>query len=407
MYSASNAFHNAVKNGAHQIALLIFDDAVFSNEDINVTKGIEFNDYFCTEENLAIGQALSNEISFTLFNDHGYLNDYAFGDFLATIGVMTEDDTVFSEEQPGTTIRIRDSNGYAWYGSETSPYIHTIRTYSISSPGFVVKSLLSYNGYVYAFGANGECKRYAEYNGAMESVTLNDFMKHKVAGWGNTGYRFVPQTRQFEKYWTVHDHPSATLSRTHKKTYEFVPLGYFTAERPNVPNKIEINFNCYDWMQKFEKDMPSDADLDAAYRRFYPSGGGYSYPVTFTKLFRAMCAYADLRYWGSFVNASATISARPDAFNSATMREVLGWLAEAAGSVARVNRDGYVQMDWIRTTNQQIDENGYSEFDPYWYKTKTVTKLCNRASNGDYDKYSGTGNEAYLIQDNPLLKGVE
>ena len=36
-----------------------------------------------------------------------------------------------------------------------------------------------------------------------------------------------------------------------------------------------------------------------------------------------------------------------------------------------------------------------------------VTKLENRASDGSYDKTSGSGDEVYLIQDNPLLKGVE
>ena len=72
MYSASEAFHNAVANGAHQMALLIFDDAVFTNDDINVTAGIEFNDYFNTEEDLAIGQALSNEISFSIFERYSF-----------------------------------------------------------------------------------------------------------------------------------------------------------------------------------------------------------------------------------------------------------------------------------------------------------------------------------------------
>ena len=69
MYSASNDFHTAVANGAHQIALLIFDDAVFTNDDINVSSGIEFHDYFNTETDLSIGQALSNEINFSIFND--------------------------------------------------------------------------------------------------------------------------------------------------------------------------------------------------------------------------------------------------------------------------------------------------------------------------------------------------
>ena len=67
MYPASEEFHTAVANGAHQIALMIFDSvlddskAVFTNDDINVSAGIEFNEYFNTEEDISIGKALSNE----------------------------------------------------------------------------------------------------------------------------------------------------------------------------------------------------------------------------------------------------------------------------------------------------------------------------------------------------------
>ena len=49
MYNASSAFHTAVANGSPQMALLIFSDAVFCNRDINVSVGIEFNDYFNVE----------------------------------------------------------------------------------------------------------------------------------------------------------------------------------------------------------------------------------------------------------------------------------------------------------------------------------------------------------------------
>ena len=60
----------------------------------------------------------------------------------------------------------------------------------------------------------------------------------------------------------------------------------------------------------------------------------------------------------------------------------------------------------MKTTSQVFDENGYMEFNPYWYQTKQVTKVYNRASDGSYDNSGGDGDQAYLIQDNPLLKGV-
>ena len=92
MYSASSAFHEAVRNGKEQKALLIFPDCVFTDDDISVDDGIEFHDYFNVEEDLGIGQTTSNEISFSLFNDDRLLNDYEFGDFLATLGVLVGED---------------------------------------------------------------------------------------------------------------------------------------------------------------------------------------------------------------------------------------------------------------------------------------------------------------------------
>ena len=89
------------------------------------------------------------------------------------------------------------------------------------------------------------------------------------------------------------------------------------------------------------------------------------------------------------------------------MREVIKWIAEAAGGIARINRDGQMIIDWIHDANQTLTMNDYETFDPYWYKTKQIRKLMNRGSDGSYDRYEGSASgETYLIQDNPLLKGV-
>lgn len=378
MYQASEAFHTAVANAAHQIALLIFDDAVFTNDDINVTAGIEFNDYFNTDEDLSIGRALSNHISFSIFNDHGLLNNYEFGDFTATIGAQIGNETI---TQQGTVYAESASHTYTAYSS--SPYLKRDGTAVSSQPAKAIKSMLIYDGTVYCLLTNGAVVGYNDSTGATKSVTVNNFMKRQMGLWAGKGISYVNRMLRIWK-------------GNKKRTYEFVPLGRFNAERPNVPTVNEIHFTCYDLMQRFEKDMPSDADL------------GITYPITYGNLFAAMCDYVDVPYrTTTFINSTAEVISRPDDFNNVTMREVLQWLAEAAASVARFDRDGYLVMDWVRTTNQSLDEHGYMEFSPYWYQTKQITKLHNRASNGDYDKVAGTGAEAYLIQDNPLLKGVE
>ena len=377
MYSASNAFHNAVANGAHQIALLIFNDAVFTNDDIDVSAGIQFNDYFNTEDDLTIGTALSNEISFSLFNDERLLNDYEFGDFTATIGAQIGNETVTAQ---GTLQAQSDNHTYVAYS--TSPYLKRDGVAVSSQPARAVKSMLIYDGTVYCLLVNGAVIGYKDSTGATKSVSVNDFMLRQMTKWDGKG---ISYSNRILRIW----------KGTNKRTYEFVPLGVFTAERPNVPDVIQIQFTCYDLMQKFDKDMPSAEEL------------GLTYPTTFSNLFIKLCSYAGVQYGSTyFINSTASIDEEPEEFKNATMREVLQWLAEAAGSVARINRDGRLVMDWLHNTSTVIDEHGYKEFNPYWYETKSVSKLYNRGSDGSYENTVGSGDEGYLIQDNPLLRGV-
>lgn len=379
MYQASTAFHNAVASGAHQIPLLIFEDAVFTNADLNVSDGIEFNDYFNTEEDLSIGQALSNEISFTLFNDFGLLNDYEFGDFTATIGAMIGAETYTVD---GTVQAVSDS--HTWVAYSSSPYLKRDDTAVASQPTSPVISMLIYKDIVYCMLQNGTAKCYKDSTGTYQnSIDVNDFMLAQMRKWAGKGVFYKDRILNI---W----------ERGLLRTYEFVPLGCFTAERPNVPSVIEIHFTCYDYMQKFEKDMPTAAEL------------GISYPITIGGLLEAMCNYAGVEYRSSsFINSTAVLTKHIEEFDNVTMRDVISWIAEAACSNARFDRDGYLIMDWIHSTNQSLNESNYSEFNPYWYETKRVTDLCNRASNGEYDVRVGSGgDEVYLIQDNPLLKGV-
>lgn len=381
MYSASSEFHDAVANGAHQMALLIFNNGptVFTNDDIDVQEGISFHDYFNTNEDLSIGQALSNEISFTLFNDSGMQN-YSYGDFTATIGVQTVEDT---KTFNGTLYL--DTGEHRYIATTTSPYLKRDGVALSSPPGRQVTCMLYYNGIVYCRLQTGAIIAYNDSTGAPKSaVVVTSIMDKKFRSWSGKSIAYKDNTLDI---W---------IGRQHKQ-YEFVPLGVFNAERPNVPTVNMVHFTCYDMMQKFDVDMPSDSAL------------GITYPISFTDLFIKLATYENLQYLtdGITINANAQLHGRPEAFDNATMRDVLQWLAEATGSVARINRDGKLVMDWVRSTDTVIDEHGYSEFNPYWYQTKQITKLHNRSSDGEYNIIIGSGTEGYLIQDNPLLRGVD
>lgn len=178
------------------------------------------------------------------------------------------------------------------------------------------------------------------------------------------------------------------------KTYQFTPLGTFIAERPNVVNVKAISITANDQMQLFDVDMPKDN----------ASGFNITWPATLATLYTKMCSYVGVSYrTSSFTNSNLVVSSRPKAFNNATMRDVLSWIAEAAGSVCRFNRDGKLDMVWFNTVNKTYDENDYSGFEPYWYETTAVNGLAVRS--GSNEHVTGSGSNKYLIKDNPFLTG--
>lgn len=383
MFNCSAAFKAAVRNNADQKALLIFDDCVFTDEDINVTNGIEFHDYFNTEEDLSIGQATSNEINFTLFNDERLLNDYEFGDFLATLGAQIGTTTY---QQTAPVVVYSPYSGATYFGNDVNPFIRRNYVALSPQPSFAVKSILVYGGKVWCFSNDGRFAVYDDATGAniTSQNPLNAFMRRKTQNWDGKGLCYHRDTRIL----TIRENGE-------EKKYEFVPLGMFTADRPKAPDKIQIDMTCYDFMQKFEKDMPTDSEL------------GISWPCTIGTLYAKMCNYVGVRYaTSSFINSSASVKSRPRDFDNVTMRDALKWIAEAAASNAKFDRNGVLKLAWLQKTGQTYTASNYSEFNPYWYETKSVTKLVNRDTQGGGDKIIGSGTEGYLIQDNPLLRGV-
>ena len=377
MYAASQAFHDAVRNGNHQMPLLIFNDAVFTQTEIDVDMGIEFDDNFNMEEDMAIGQATSNEIRFTLINASHDLDNYEFGEFIATIGV----EIGRTQYTHSGTVKITTPNA-TYIGNSTTPYITRNGVTLTRQPTFPVMSLMYYDNLVWCFGSNGEYAIFNDTTGlnVTTSRMISTYMRNRTKVWGGTG--FVMNNRIL----TIYKGGIAT-------TYEFVPLGVFIADRPNVPDQLKVDFTCYDRMTKFDKDMPTAEQM------------GITYPTTIGQLFVKLCQYADVPYRTSnFLNSMAEITKEPQEFKTSTMRQVLMWIAEAAGSNARFDRDGYLILDWLKLTVQSYDEHDYIEFMPYWYETERVGQVNVRETSSGREQIVGSG-VAYLIQDNPLIKG--
>lgn len=176
------------------------------------------------------------------------------------------------------------------------------------------------------------------------------------------------------------------------RTYEFTPLGVFLADRPAVVRKKILSITANDRMTLFDVPMPSPEDL------------GVSYPTTLEELFRRMGSYLKVLCSAeAFMNDTLVVPKEPEAFCGATMRDVLGWIAEAACSIARFDRDGVLEFAWFHATDKAYDEHGYTEFTPSWYETAAVDGLHVRNADSEEKTMLGLESNVYLIEDNPFL----
>ena len=176
------------------------------------------------------------------------------------------------------------------------------------------------------------------------------------------------------------------------RTYEFTPLGVFIADRPAVVKKKILEITANDRMTLFDVPMPAPEEL------------GITYPTTLEVLFRKMGDFVRVPYsQDAFLNSTLMIPEEPEAFIGATMRDVLGWIAEAACSIARFDRNGVLELAWFRPTGRSYDEHGYTEFTPTWYETAAVDGLHVRNADSENETVLGTEINVYLIEDNPFL----
>lgn len=194
--------------------------------------------------------------------------------------------------------------------------------------------------------------------------------------------------------------------------YEFAPLGVFFAQRPDIVRKKIIEVDANDLMVLFDKEMPEGLI-------------NYTNNTTLYNIAHALCGYVNptspaivTLKRNSWDNSDIKVTSEPEQFKGATMREVIGWIAEAACANAVFNREGQLEFRWFTTVDRTYDEHDYSEFTATWYETKPIDGLNIRNADstaelplvyneqtGDIDR--GTGTNVYMIQDNPFLRQPE
>lgn len=213
----------------------------------------------------------------------------------------------------------------------------------------------------------------------IETTLVNDSGKF-------TDYDF---NRLFSVSLSILTNPEAE-SETDK--YTEISLGVFQGERPEKVRGKLIEFRLYDLMTMF----------DVSAEEFITS---LTFPTTLGAIYTGLCDFVGLTpsSTSGFTNSTKTYTANPFSSAGYTAREVLAWIAEAAGRYARMDEDGKVELIEFGTISHKVLLTDRFEMSENEFVVPQIGKLEVYNSYGDQLVTAGTGSNTYVISDNPFL----
>lgn len=381
MLKVSEAFRTAIRNGAPQRALLRFSNATFGNSDISITGGgIRLTEIINGDTNLHYGLCSSARLEASIINHNNLLEKFEFGEFQASLGVLTKSEKLpydswsFVVTKQGTVFTVgADGQLYA------NGQLANLQT------GWPLRLLVLENDDLYAFGDAGTM---LSGRIASDGVTINQIenpVKINAVMWNKIG-----RLMKGKVGYRIENDVLVEYSKGRADAYEFAPLGTFIAPKPSVLRKVVIELEAEDKMQLFDSDL-SDVE--------------FSYPLTMTQAYDALCQSVGVEsVTQNIPNGDLSLTKKPDLFDGATKRDVLGWIAEASATYARFNREGKLELTRFNETGVEYDEHDYVSASPSAYSVKPYGKLHIRNADSNIEQVVGEGDNAYLIQDNPFLK---
>lgn len=187
------------------------------------------------------------------------------------------------------------------------------------------------------------------------------------------------------------------------------PLGVFRIELP-VKRKVQlISCTGYDQMQVL------NAIADTWWNGLDFTGG-----LTIANILNSMVTQLGLRLSATsstnMVNTTLSFTTPPIDSVERTYRDILGWIAEATGTVAHFNRDGELDMRQYLTPqiggNNIVIEtdttgNQCLSIDVAEYSVSQIDALTIKLTTADQGVTVGSGTNVYTIMDNPFLYGPD
>lgn len=411
MYQVSSEFHTRVMLPGEQRVLVRFGGGTFLTGDDLPSLSITYP--LNEETELTVGQCVAAELQATLLNYHGLLTGFPFGECAVSLGAeLAEAEWTMPEGAKVATVYGYGTTGAVTFVSHSeAPYLTANGAAASVQPDFSPDCLVVMDGVLYAGSADGAVwaakiaadGTLTETAGAGTWSDLSSLTWDQAAAYSwnelasGTGQAFLAnQLRRWAGRGLAWSGRYGYEFGETVRTWEYVPLGTFYIDAPEQRRVACIECTARDGMQRFEVDCD---DWWAALK----------WPLTRLALLRGLCGLVGVALGTEdFPGADISLASAPLAGNGLTAKEVLGWIAESAGSYARMSRDGALELVWFAETGITLEPTQHFGDSPAEYTTPAIDALHVMAMESDIGVMlpeGGSGNE-YQVVDNPLLYGA-
>lgn len=184
---------------------------------------------------------------------------------------------------------------------------------------------------------------------------------------------------------------------------ETVPMGVFAITSvENQDGKITLKLS--DRMLRLEQPVT----IESKGTHIVLTMGGRSrtlmLPYTIYSLFTALCYVAEVEPGGLVSNGAITPG---NAFEGETSgRNLLAYIAQAAGGFARMDRSGRLEVKTYAAADAPLSLNDYFTVKEAGFSVPAITALTVRAEEDDVGRTIGEPGVRYIITGNPLLYGL-
>lgn len=430
----SNDFHNAIRGDTpEERALLVFQspgnsewaleniEMFWTDADIAASSGLNFTETLNPSTELMIGGTPSATLQVSVFTEHGYLNDYLSGisrsDCTPFIGVNTGEtigDMGASARAPNCFAYIGETNTRIAGTSRPNGYLvvdnATVSTSIIDFPVFALIVQVESPGYLYieCIGKDAGQNKMLIWDLANEEVITelqpmsNGFMEN---------YRFPQMAASRKSFYidgfTIYEYSTLPENKYIRKTFEYYPLGLFKFDAPKTQDKFMITLNAFDKMSVFDMPMSNYADIQGDF------WDNITFPITLGDLFGEVAFYYGYYPISTNIyNGTMQITQKPDLPPDITGRQLLGYIAEAACSVVRMNREGLLEMTWYTFDNWQaiyVPQQFGKTVGAYTVTPIQAVAISVPKQNGEYmnvmvrDQSAPNPPNTYNLSANPLL----